>query len=119
MGYALPDWQQVMSPLSEGQWHLDLSAANAQHLSSAGVLNIEQAHLCTSCHNDEFYSHRAENGRTGRFAVVAYLQASSRHPKNGTTAALQQDTEPGETLPGSLHPPGFPAFKEPLEEDTP
>jgi copper oxidase (laccase) domain-containing protein len=29
--------------------------------------------LCTACHNDEFFSHRADNGRTGRFAVVMGL----------------------------------------------
>jgi YfiH family protein len=119
MGYALPDWRQVMSPLGEGQWHLDLPAANAQHLASAGVLNVEQAHLCTSCHSEEFFSHRAEQGRTGRFAAAAYLKASSKHPQNRETAALREDTQPEEMQAGSLHPPGFPAFGEPLEGVAP
>lgn len=113
MGYALPDWQQVMNPLSESQWHFDLSAANAQHLGSAGVLNVEKANLCTSCHSDLFFSHRADNGRTGRFAVVTYLTSSGRHPQSEKETNLKADTLPGETQPVSLHPPGFPAFTEP------
>jgi YfiH family protein len=119
MGYALPDWQQVMNPLSEGQWRLDLPAANAQHLTSAGVLNIEQADLCTSCHNDLFFSHRADRGRTGRFAVAAYLKASSRHPHNRKEINRRENTPRRPGQPGSLHPPGFPAFTQPFEEVTP
>jgi YfiH family protein len=119
MGYALPDWQQVMSPLSEGRWYLNLPAANAQHLTSARVRNIEQAHLCTSCHTDEFFSHRAEKGRTGRFAVSAYLKAGSRTPQVGKNRTWQEYTEAEEMQSRSLHPPGFPAFEGPLEDMTP
>lgn len=73
MGYALPDWRQAMQATAQG-WRLDLSTANAQQLAAVGVQHIEQSDLCTSCHNDLFFSHRADKGRTGRFAVVAYLQ---------------------------------------------
>ncbi len=115
MGYALPDWQAAMQPLplDEG-WRLDLSAANAQQLAAAGVQHIERADLCTSCRNDLFFSHRAENGRTGRFAVVAYLR-----PRDSVSQGQDAERPKGEpraqsaSPPGSLNPPGFPPFQEP------
>jgi len=54
----------------DGQIHVDLPAAVEAQLRAAGVERIEQAGLCTSCHVDDFFSHRAENGRTGRFGIV-------------------------------------------------
>ena len=60
-------------PQTTGTIHLDLRAANRQQLEVAGVGQIEVSGLCTACHTDEFFSHRAEKGRTGRFGVVAVL----------------------------------------------
>jgi YfiH family protein len=114
MGYALPDWNRVMS-LRDDRWYLDLPGANAQQLDVAGVRSVEQAHLCTACHSDEFYSHRAEGGRTGRFAVVAYL--AMRAEQGGHDMAEGHPGEPGgigPDEPDSLHPPGFPGFQEML-----
>ncbi|HSJ54347.1 MAG TPA: peptidoglycan editing factor PgeF [Anaerolineae bacterium] len=134
MGYALPDWRRVMQPLpaseaesnaqadgSEGgtAWRFDLPAANAQQLTAAGVANIEQADLCTATHSDEFYSHRASNGQTGRFAVVAFL--GLRPAGLHEARAEAQPAEAGrQAAPGaldSLAPPGFPSFQEMLEEE--
>jgi YfiH family protein len=56
-----------------GQTCLDLWAANARVLREAGVRQIEIAHLCTACHTGQFFSHRAEAGRTGRFGAVIAL----------------------------------------------
>jgi hypothetical protein len=42
-------------------------------LAALGLHQIEISGLCTACHNDEFFSHRADKGRTGRFAVVMGL----------------------------------------------
>ena len=53
--------------------HLDLWAANKRALQEAGVTQVEVAGLCTACHTDEFFSHRAEGGRTGRFGAVLTL----------------------------------------------
>ena len=36
---------------------------------------IELAGICTACHTDDFYSHRAEGGHTGRFAAVLGMRA--------------------------------------------
>jgi YfiH family protein len=112
MGYALHDWNRVMS-LEEEMWRFDLPAANAQQLESAGVRHIEQAHLCTACHTDEFFSHRAEGGRTGRFGVMALLTARARDEESERLETPQGEREQaGRASPRSLHPPGFPAFQE-------
>lgn len=55
---------------SRGHAYVDLAAANAAQLRAIGVTQIEAAGLCTACHRDEFFSHRAEHGRTGRAAAV-------------------------------------------------
>ena len=57
-----------------GRHHLDLWAANRRWLTDAGVQHIETSEICTACHTDEFYSHRAEAGRTGHFAAVMALR---------------------------------------------
>lgn len=58
----------------DGKAHVDLLQANVQQLAEVGVQRVELAEMCTSCRRHEFYSHRAEGGRTGRFAVVIGLQ---------------------------------------------
>lgn len=57
-----------------GRVYADLPAAAAAQLRAVGVEEIERAQLCTSCHVNEFFSHRAENGRTGRFGIVIGLR---------------------------------------------
>jgi len=58
----------------DGDPYFDLWRANRRQLEAAGVVSIAVAHCCTACHVDEFFSHRAEKGRTGRFAVVIGLR---------------------------------------------
>ncbi|MFQ5942355.1 MAG: peptidoglycan editing factor PgeF [Anaerolineales bacterium] len=57
------------------EMHLDLWGANEAQLRSAGVRSIEVAELCTACNLQDWYSHRGEHGRTGRFG--AHLALSS------------------------------------------
>jgi YfiH family protein len=54
--------------------HLDLWEANRRALQRAGVRQIEVAEMCTASNVEEFYSHRAEGGRTGRFGALAVLR---------------------------------------------
>ena len=54
--------------------HLDLWAAVRGQLEDAGVGRVAVAAQCTACHTDEWFSHRAEHGRTGRFGVVMSLR---------------------------------------------
>ena len=54
--------------------NLDLQAANVHQLIEAGLpaASISVSPLCTACRTDLFYSHRAENGRTGR--MLSFIQ---------------------------------------------
>ncbi len=56
-----------------GHYWLNLWAANAQQLADAGVQHVEVARLCTACHLEDFYSHRAEHGKTGRLGALVML----------------------------------------------
>ncbi len=69
---ACPSGTEVVHSVN-GRVHADLPAAVEAQLRGAGVEQIEQAELCTACRVDEFFSHRAEDGRTGRFGVVIGL----------------------------------------------
>jgi YfiH family protein len=64
---------------------LDLVEANRRQLLDAGVLakNIETSPLCTSCNTDVLFSHRAENGITGRLmAVVGIRREGNRRSRS-------------------------------------
>jgi polyphenol oxidase len=63
----------VRRDLHDGTAYLDLWEANRRDVMQAGVEQVEIAGLCTVAHNDEFFSHRAEKGRTGRFGAVISL----------------------------------------------
>jgi YfiH family protein len=71
---AFPAGADELLPRVNGGHHLDLWAANAQALRAAGVEQIETSRLCTVCHCDDFFSHRAEGARTGRFAALIGLR---------------------------------------------
>ena len=50
--------------------YFDLWKANQLILASMGVDKIEISEICTYCNLNDWYSHRGEHGRTGRFGVV-------------------------------------------------
>jgi purine-nucleoside/S-methyl-5'-thioadenosine phosphorylase / adenosine deaminase len=56
---------------------LDLRTALRRLLEQAGVELIEISDLCTSCNPDLFFSHRRDEGRTGRQAGLVWLAESS------------------------------------------
>ena len=58
---------------ANGGFCLDLWRANHLDLKRQGVRNIEVLDICTYDNTADFYSHRAENGKTGRFGVVISL----------------------------------------------
>ncbi|MHB8628439.1 MAG: peptidoglycan editing factor PgeF [Aggregatilineales bacterium] len=70
---AFGDVDGLIYIADDGSAHLDLWATNRRALERAGVGKIEISGLCTACHTDEFFSHRAEHGRTGRFGAVMAL----------------------------------------------
>jgi YfiH family protein len=56
-----------------GAVHLDLWSANEFTLRQSGVRNIALSGICTACHTADWFSHRAEHGRTGRFGALLWL----------------------------------------------
>jgi YfiH family protein len=56
-----------------GETRLDLWSANAALLRDEGVNHIELCQLCTACDTADWFSHRAEGGRTGRFGALMGL----------------------------------------------
>ena len=53
---------------------LDLWKANSISLKKAGVKEIELARICTACNLSDWFSHRGENGKTGRFVGLIGLR---------------------------------------------
>ncbi len=63
----------IVRDANDGTAYVDLWEANKRDLQMVGVEQIEIMGLCTYAHTEQFYSHRAEKGRTGRFGVVITL----------------------------------------------
>ena len=83
-------WQGLLRSQGDGSVHFDLWEANRRQFAELGAPpsspptlrpcsgqalggrkgGIEVIQLCTACRTDEFFSHRAEGGHTGRFAVI-------------------------------------------------
>lgn len=53
---------------------LDLPEVARRLLVRAGVEEVESSGLCTSCEEELFFSHRRDDGRTGRQAGIAWLE---------------------------------------------
>jgi YfiH family protein len=68
------DLPHLLQPQASGRRHLDLWSANRYQLALEGLADVEVAGLCTACRTDEWFSHRAEKGRTGRLAAVIGLR---------------------------------------------
>ncbi len=71
---ATPLTERQMPGKGDSRFHLDLWQANRWQLAQAGVTQIEVAGVCTKCHRDTYFSHRGDQGRTGRFAAVMMLR---------------------------------------------
>jgi YfiH family protein len=54
----------------EDHYHLDLWLCSQEQLESTGVTQIENSRICTAMNLSDWYSHRAEQGKTGRFAAL-------------------------------------------------
>lgn len=75
--FEIPTLRQEQGWLldKDGKPRVDLTQANRQLLISAGVAPgaIETASLCTHCNPDLLYSHRRDQGNTGRMAALMSL----------------------------------------------
>ncbi len=70
--------------------YLDLWETNRRQLSLAGLLpeHIALSDICTRCHVEDFFSHRGENGRTGRFPVIMALKDLATSGGDGQNASI-------------------------------
>ena len=66
--------EAVPLPSDGGKARLDLWRLNERQLADAGLTHIEVSRVCTVCHTEDYYSHRGENGATGRFGVLIGLR---------------------------------------------
>lgn len=73
---AFPYWQELVKPVTNGYWNLNLWETNRRVLLAAGIRqeNITVASLCTNCYSNMFFSYRAEQGTTGRMASVIMIR---------------------------------------------
>jgi YfiH family protein len=60
--------------LENNQYHLDLWKCAQNQLEDVHVTQIENPGICTAMNISDWYSHRAEKGKTGRFAAVMGLE---------------------------------------------
>ncbi|NLG66156.1 MAG: laccase domain-containing protein [Actinobacteria bacterium] len=67
----------VVRPVSASKPRLDLWECAALALEGAGVSRerVLNPRLCTMCHHDVFYSHRADGPKTGRHTALVWIAA--------------------------------------------
>lgn len=53
----------------ENKFHLDLKGLNRRQLTELGVRDIKISQHCTACEADLFFSHRRDQGKTGRMGA--------------------------------------------------
>lgn len=70
------DKNKLLVVKENGKYQLDLRETNRQILINAGLSddNICISDLCTCCHSEFFYSHRATAGKRGNLAAVIALK---------------------------------------------
>ncbi|MGD2161582.1 MAG: peptidoglycan editing factor PgeF [Anaerolineales bacterium] len=71
---AFPGQSEQHFHRTNGRLYLNLWSANETQLRSVGVERIEIASMCTACDLDHWFSHRAEQGMTGRFGAALALK---------------------------------------------
>ncbi|GIX48717.1 MAG: laccase domain protein [Candidatus Tectimicrobiota bacterium] len=69
-------WRQFFCRCRDGQWAMDLVAANTLQLRQGGVPagHIQALRLCTVCNQRYFFSYRAEGRAAGRGMALAVLR---------------------------------------------
>ena len=71
---VLESFSDLGEGVAEGRM-LDLAEVARRQLTQAGVERVESAGLCTSCEAELFFSHRRDEGRTGRQGGVGWVEA--------------------------------------------
>lgn len=71
--YFGDDAELIARDVTDGTAYLDLWKANQLDFERHGVTKVEVMGICTFDNTNDFFSHRAEKGKTGRFGVVISL----------------------------------------------
>jgi polyphenol oxidase len=69
---VLEAFERLGDGIADGRM-LDLAEVARRLLREAGVSKVETAGLCTSCESELFFSHRRDEGVTGRQAGLAWI----------------------------------------------
>ena len=69
-------WEAISNEVSLGQWQLDIGKSCRLQLEAAGITgdNVDEVAECTCCHRELFFSHRRDNGVTGRQMGFVLMQ---------------------------------------------
>ena len=67
------EYRSRFGPGSMRGRNLDLWTVAERVLRDAGVSSIDRLDVCTACNPDRFFSHRRDQGRTGRQGVIGYV----------------------------------------------
>lgn len=69
-------WNEIAAETRLGHWQLDLALSCRLQLEASGlpVNQIEYARECTCCHSELLFSHRRDQGQTGRQAGFIMLR---------------------------------------------
>jgi len=67
------DFKTLLPEFADGI-HFNLWKANRILLEGQGITQIEEAGICTACHLEDWFSHRGESGKTGRFGALLALK---------------------------------------------
>jgi hypothetical protein len=61
-------WPRIAEETSLGKWRLDLQRSCLLQMEEVGIdpARIDVVEECTCCHRELFFSHRRDNGKTGR-----------------------------------------------------
>ena len=76
---AFGDRYGQISDHSENRIRINLWEANRMLLEDQGVRKIEVGEICTVCHKDEWFSHRGDHGKTGRYGVLITLAGCNQN----------------------------------------
>jgi len=73
--YLGGDTEELLFPKENGKTMVDLRGANRRRLLQLGLLpeHIDVLDVCTVCHPEKYWSHRATNGVRGSMAAVIML----------------------------------------------
>lgn len=68
------NYDNIIKYAENDKYFVDLKKINEYQLMEAGLKTIDVFDTCTACQNDEFFSYRAEFGKTGRHGAIACLK---------------------------------------------